>query len=116
MCTQNTLVKLCITLYNSALSISPIILLSFSHSLTYDIGGDFASSSSSFTFHSGLFPEIPVLIPGFSLPTDDTEPEFTEGFVLYVEVDESRLDSRDVGRISIVNSVVLVSISDDDRE
>ena len=36
--------------------------------------------------------------------------------MLYVEVDESRLDSRDVGRISIVNSVVLVSISDDDRE
>ena len=36
--------------------------------------------------------------------------------MLYVEVDESSLDSRDVGRISIVNSVVLVSILDDDRE
>ena len=79
-------------------------------------GGDFDSHGSSFTFRSGLFPEPPVRILGSSLPTDDTEPEFTEGFVLYVEVDESSLDSRDVGRISIVNSVVLVSILDNNCE
>ena len=46
----------------------------------------------------------------------DAEEETPEGFILYLVVDESTLDARDVGRISTVNSVVLITILDDNCE
>ena len=36
--------------------------------------------------------------------------------MLYIDVDESTLDPRDANRISVVNSVVLVLITDDDSK
>ena len=46
----------------------------------------------------------------------DAEEETLEGFVLYLVIDGSTLDARDVGRISLVNSVVLITILDDNCE
>ena len=36
--------------------------------------------------------------------------------MLYVEVDESRLDPRDKDIIDVMNTLVLVTIQDDDRK
>ena len=78
--------------------------------------GDFDPNSKSFTFRAGLFPEPPIIIRGSSLAIDDEMPEVIEGFLLYLEIDNSRLDSRDVDRISVENSVILVLINDNDGE
>ncbi len=42
----------------------------------------------------------------------DTDVEFVEGFVAYLEIDDS-VDPRDLERIRFLNDVVLVSIEDD---
>lgn len=57
--------------------------------------------------------EAPKSIFGSFLPTDDSESESTEGFLLHVEIDKDSLDSRDVGRVSVQMGVVLVTIMDD---
>ena len=58
---------------------------------------------------------LALLVPLFDIVLDDTIPEFTEGFVLYVGVDEARLDPRDLDIISVTNPLVLVYIDDNDR-
>ena len=68
------------------------------------------------SYHSGLQPEAPIIIIGSSLSLDDETSEVTEGFVLYIDIDESTLDPRDANRISVVNSVVLVLITDNDSK
>lgn len=55
------------------------------------------------------------------LAVSDTEPEFTEGFLLYLEINESSLDTRDQerlrsGNFRVVNPLVLVSIESNGRE
>ena len=76
---------------------------------------DFDRSTRSLTFIAGLNKEAPKSISGSTLPRDDSKSESTEGFVLYLEVDESSLDPRDAGRISIEGerNVILVFILDD---
>ena len=76
------------------------------------VGEDFSSVPQ--TYFASI--ASPVEIPGSSLAIDDSEPEFTEGYVLYVEVDESRLDPRDKDIIHVMNTLVLVTIQDDDRK
>ena len=44
---------------------------------------------------------------------NDEEPESTEGFLLYLQVDNNSLDPRDVGRINIDTDTILVSLRDD---
>lgn len=56
-----------------------------------------------------------LLVPLFDIVEDDQLPEFTESFVLYLEVDEASLDPRDRDIISVINPLVLVYITDDDR-
>ena len=91
-------------------------IFSLSPYIYYSVVGDFDPNSKSFTFHAGLFPEPPIIIRGSSLSIDDDRPEVAEGFLLYLEIDKSRLDSRDVGRISVFNSVILVLMTDNDGE
>ena len=76
-------------------------------------GSEFDSSVLTFTFRAGLSIEEPRIVHGSTLPIDDSESESTEGFLLHVEIDERSLDMRDVGRVSIEESVILVSILDD---
>ena len=71
---------------------------------------DFESIVIRFTFEAGREREQPFEFIASVLAADDSDPESTEGFVLYLEVDE--VDSRDSGRINIEESVFLVSIVD----
>ena len=64
-------------------------------------------------FTAGLESDPPRTILGSSLGRDDSKEESAEGFVLLVSIDESTLDSRDVGRVSVPENLVLVSIVDD---
>ena len=67
-----------------------------------------------FSFVGGGAPEI---IAAARLPAiDDTLPELTEGFLYYLEVVNSRLHPRDVGRIDFFNQFTLVQIEDNDCE
>ncbi len=43
---------------------------------------------------------------------DDTDVELQEGFVAYLEIDDS-VDPRDLERIQFLNDVILVTIQDD---
>ena len=74
---------------------------------------DFNSSAQSFV----LPDEISLtFVPVRSLfVLDDTEAEFTEGFVLFLEVAVEELDPRDRNSITVTNSLVLINIEDDDR-
>ena len=76
---------------------------------------DFDVSTRSITFTAGLNEEAPKSISGSTLPRDDSKSESTEGFVLFLEVDENSLDLRDAGRVSIEGerNVILVFILDD---
>lgn len=74
------------------------------------LGDDFHSDSRVFT----LGADQPLLISIADLAVDDPDPEFTEGLVLYVEVDEIGLGQQ-VKLIDVVNRLVLVSIEDNDR-
>ena len=55
----------------------------------------------------------PIMVSIGSLVVNDTEAEFTEGFVLFMEV--LYPDPRDRGSISVTNSLVLIGIEDNDR-
>ena len=74
---------------------------------------DFKSESIRFTFSAGLVTDPPRTILGSSLGVEDSSAESTEGFVLRVAIDEASLDRRDVGRVRVDKSLVLVSILDD---
>jgi hypothetical protein len=74
---------------------------------------EFESRVLRFTFRAGLSTEVPIIVRGSTLPIDDSQSEITEGFLLLVEIDTSSLDPRDVGRVSVEDSVILVSILDD---
>ena len=76
-------------------------------------GGEFDSRVLTFTFRAGPSIETPRIVRGSTLPIDDSESESTEGFLLHVEIDEGSLDTRDTERVSIEDSVILVSILDD---
>ena len=66
------------------------------------------------SFVGGGTPEI---IPTTQFPAiDDTLPELTEGFLCYLEVVDSQLDPRDVGRIDFFNRLTLVRIQDNDSK
>lgn len=71
---------------------------------------DFDSSAPSHTFSAGLLPQPSFSFPGSLLAVSDSIPEFTEGLVLSLEVDESSLDDRDRNRLKVLNPLVLVSI------
>lgn len=77
---------------------------------------DFNGSAPSHTFGAGLLPEPSFSFLGSLLAVSDSIPEFTEGLVLYLEVDESSLDVRDRNRLRILNPVVLVSIRSNGRK
>jgi len=93
-----------------------LLFFSLSPYIYYSVVGVCDPNSKCLIFHAGLFPEPPIIIHGSSLSIDDETPEVAEGFLLYLEIDKSRLDSRDVGRISVVNSVILVLMTDNDGE
>jgi len=77
-------------------------------------GSDFNVTVFDFSFVGGGAPEI---IAAAQLPAiDDTLPELTEGFLYYLEVVNSQLHPRDVGRIDFFNKFTLVRIQDDDCE
>ena len=75
-------------------------------------GDDFNSSVQSYVIAGE---GSATLIPIPSLVVDDSESEFTEGFVLFLEVREGQLDPRDEDRITVSNSLVLINIEDNDR-
>jgi len=67
-----------------------------------------------FSFVGGAAPEI---IAAAQLPAiDDTLPELTEGFLYYLEVVNSQLHPRDIGRIDFFNRFTLVRIQENDCE
>ena len=63
----------------------------------FPAGSDFNVTVFDFSFAKGGTPEI-ILASQFPA-IDDTLPELTEGFLCYLEVVNSQLDPRDVGRI-----------------
>ena len=82
---------------------------------------DFNQTVLSASFAAGLVPQPPYLFSGSGLALPDREPEFTEGFLLYLQIDESSLNVRDQARLQsgavrVVNGLVLVSIPSNDRE
>ncbi len=52
----------------------------------------------------------------FTLPgaLNDSTPEFSEGFIYFLEVDRNRSDSRDYDRLQYLNRHILAIIEDDD--
>ena len=60
-------------------------------------------------FAGGIFisPSMPLTLNAYQ----DGEAEQLEGFILYVEIDESELDPRDVGNVSLSRSAYLVRIN-----
>ena len=75
-------------------------------------GTDFNITVFDFSFVGGGTPEN---ISAAQFPAiDDTLPELTEGFLCYLEVVDSQLDLRDVGRIDFFNRLTLVRIQDND--
>ena len=87
----------------------------------YNAVDDFDGSGQTYTFSAGLVQDQPVTFQGSGLATPDSKPEFTEGFLLYLDIDESSLDARDrerltAGRIRVINPLVLVLIKGNDRE
>ena len=73
------------------------------------------------SFGPGLLPQPPLVFSFSGLALPDSEPEFTEGLLLYLEIDESSLEPRDLerlqsGDIRIENGLILVSITGNDRE
>ena len=74
---------------------------------------DFNSSAQSFVVPDE---SIEISVPVRSLfVLDDDQAEFTEGFVLFLEVAVGELDPRDRNSITVTNSLVLIKIVDDDR-
>lgn len=69
------------------------------------VGGDFNSSTIT-----SLAPSLVLL-----QVLDDTVAEFTEGYILYLQLDLSSVNPRDVSRIQILNDVILVSILDNGK-
>jgi hypothetical protein len=60
---------------------------------------------------SGIAGDI-VISPSLTLDAyQDGEAEQSEGFVLLLEIEESELDPRDVGNVSLSRSVYLVRIN-----
>ena len=77
-------------------------------------GSDFNVTVFDFSFVGGGAPEI---IAATQFPAiDDTLPELREGFLYYLEVVNSQLHLRDVGRIDFFNRFTLVRIQDNDCE
>ena len=75
-------------------------------------GTDFNITVFDFSFVGGGMPEN---ISAAQFPAiDDTLPELEEGFLCYLEVVDSQLDPRDVGRIDFFNQLTLVRIQDND--
>lgn len=75
---------------------------------------DFVSDVVIVTLRAGL-QDSPAVISGSSLPVDDSREERSEGFLLFVEINEESLDPRDRGRNSFDGLVIPVSIIDDDE-
>ena len=74
---------------------------------------DIISDSETLAFNSGLHEKSLRQIQGSQFSVNDEEPESTEGFLLYLQVDNNALDPRDVGRINIDTNTILVSLRDD---
>ena len=79
------------------------------------LGSDFESEIIRFTFSAGLESDPPRTVLGSSLGRRDSDEETAEGFVLLVAVDEASLDPRDVGRVSVEDDLILVSIVDNNN-
>lgn len=79
------------------------------YALTLYIGGDFNKEVIEFMFRNGS-EDATATIVGHTLPIDDSKSEPDEGFLLYVKIDESSLDSRDVERITFQKSVLVTII------
>ena len=56
-----------------------------------------------------------TLIPLSGLVVDDSEAEFTEGFVVFLEISEDDSDQRDLARLTAPVPLALVTIEDNDR-
>lgn len=66
-------------------------------------------------------PIPPIVFDYIDLALPDSEAELTEGLLLYLEIDESSLEPRDLerlrsGDIRVDNGLVLVSITGNNRE
>ena len=82
---------------------------------------DFSPLATNSSFRAGLVPEPPLVFSASGLAVLDGLPEFTEGFLLYLDIDESSLDARDLerlqtGNFKVVNPLVVVSIPSSDRK
>ena len=80
---------------------------------------DFSGQITSYSFSAGLVPEPPLVFSGLGLALADSLSELTEGFLLYLDIDESSLDARDLERLQtgnfrLINPLVLVSVPSND--
>ena len=69
---------------------------------------DFGAFSMRYAVRAGL-PLPPQAVEILTLP--DSSPEGTEGFIVFVEVQESELDERDVGQVELIRSAYLIRIN-----
>ena len=82
---------------------------------------DFNGLVASYSFRAGLVPEPSVVFSSSGLALSDSLPEFTEGFLLYLDINERSLDTRDLqrlqtGNFKVVNPLVVVSVPSNDRK
>ena len=73
---------------------------------------DFSYSEMSYT----IDPTSSLVLDISGLAVDDSQAEFNEGFVLFLEVAEDELDPLDRDRVLVPNPLVLVNIEDNDRK
>jgi hypothetical protein len=87
--------------------------------LTEASSEDFNGLVASYSFRAGLVPEPSVVFSSSGLALSDSLPEFTEGFLLYLDINERSLDARDLqrlqtGNFKVVNPLVVVSVPSND--
>ena len=75
----------------------------------YTIGSDFGFFSTRYVVQAGA-PLPPQMVQIFTF--EDTLPENTEGFIAFLELQESELDARDIGQVELVRSAYLVRINE----